>query len=103
MNYSRKSLGIAAIMMLVCCTGCQTGEKLPTQYGATGATSSRQDQKLRSVVADVLDTHGFVPPVFTPGPDSVTYAMSGRTHSQAELILALVRMTADRQVTVELT
>jgi hypothetical protein len=103
MNHNPRSWAIAAITMLMSWAGCQTGKELPAKDGAANATSTPEEQKVQSAIGDVLDAHGFVPTVFTPGPDSGNYAISGRPRSQAELVLALVKMTADRQVTVELT
>ena len=50
----------------------------------------------------VLDAHDFVPPVFIDAPDSVGWAVSTRPGSQREVILAVVKMASETEISVEL-
>ncbi len=73
----------------------------PESQSKAGATQP-QREKVEAVVRLVLDAHGFVPPVFIDGTDSVRWAISTRPGSQHELILGLVKMAPENEISVEL-
>jgi hypothetical protein len=84
-------------------TGATDGSRVEDQPARSAAlTPPEQNQMVESVVRQVLDAHGFVPPFFIAGPDGVRWGISTRPGSDREVVMASVKMAPERKISVEL-
>ena len=103
-----RTLGAVLILTAACCAGCRTAN-VSTQASDTWAVASRgkiareEADQLRDAIAGVLGTHGFVAPIAVEAANSIVTMVSARTRPPADLVLAVVNVTPDREVVVELT
>jgi hypothetical protein len=90
------------------CAACRT-KNAPTRASHTlgapsgGKVTLAPADQLRDAIAVVLEAHGFVAPIPIQAGNSTATIVSARTRPPGDLVLAVVNVTPEREVAVDLT
>src|SRR5580765_3306568 len=100
-------LALISILIITCFAGCQHPRIARNSTRNTALLNQKpNEEKLshpdtpESIASAILLTHGFPPPVFVDDDGSARLAISPRPKSEAEFVLALLKISPDGGVAV---